>query len=89
MAITFKNKVVVIQTSYPRKKQAGHTMPKKPEISLDEPGRIRIAHFQDLLGGLSHSAFDVRRRLGLVPPYDGRDPRPYWNTQTVKKFLQG
>lgn len=74
-------------TPVPKKKKSGHTKPQKPPLSLDEPGRLRQAHFQYLLGGLSQSAFHARRRLKLVPPPDGLDPRPYWRTETVKLFL--
>ncbi len=69
------------------KKRSGHTRPKTPEISLNEPGRLRVAHLQALLGGISHSAFYARLRDDRVPPPDGRDPRPYWRTETVKQFL--
>jgi hypothetical protein len=71
----------------PQKKRSGHTKPKAPEISLNEPGRLRIAHFQALLGGLSHSSFYQRLKLGRVPKPDGNDGRPYWKTETVRLFL--
>jgi hypothetical protein len=71
-----------------RKKQRGHTQPRTPEISLSEPGRLRVAHFQALLGGISHSAFYARLRDERIPRPDGRDPRPYWRTETLKLFLQ-
>lgn len=71
------------------KRKSGHTKPKAPQISLHEPGFIRVAHFQALLGDLSHSAFYARLKLGRVPKPDGHDPRPYWKTSTVRDFLQG
>ena len=70
------------------KKRSGHTKPQVPEISLYEPGRIRVPHFQALLGGISHSSFYNRLAEGRVPKADGRDPRPYWKTSTVRAFLE-
>lgn len=70
------------------KKRSGHTKPRQPEFSLYEPGRVRVAHFQALLGGVSHSAFYNRLQEGRVPPPDGRDPRPFWRTATVRAFLE-
>jgi hypothetical protein len=69
------------------KRRSGNVKPIPPAISLDQPGRIRTANFQALLGGLSSPAFYQRMKKGLVPPHDGYDPRPYWKTETVKKFL--
>jgi len=71
-----------------KKKRSGHTLPKAPEISLDGPGRLRVAHWQALLGGISHSAFYQRLKFKRVPPPDGRDGRPYWKTETVRKFFE-
>ncbi|MDP9586028.1 UNVERIFIED_ORG: hypothetical protein J2791_005343 [Burkholderia contaminans] len=70
------------------KRKSGHTKPRAPQISLHEPGFIRVAHFQALLGDLSHSAFYARLKLKRIPPPDGRDPRPYWKTSTVREFLE-
>lgn len=71
-----------------KKRKSGHTKPRAPQISLHEPGWIRVAHFQALLGDLSHSAFYARLKLGRVPKPDGHDPRPYWRTETVREFLR-
>lgn len=68
-----------------------------PTISLDQPGRLRIAHLQYLLG-ISHSTVYKRMEQGLIPPPDGYDlknrpkgkqGRPYWNTATIRKLLEG
>lgn len=73
----------------PKKRRSGHTKPQAPLIPLDQPGRLRVAHLQALLGDLSHSAFYQRRKMKQVPPPDGYDGRrPYWNTATVRAFLQ-
>jgi len=66
----------------------GHTRPKAPIISLDEPGRLRVGHLMALLS-VSHSTLYARLRSHDIPAPDGRDPRPYWNTRTVRTFLQG
>jgi hypothetical protein len=73
-----------------KKPKSGHTEPKSPTFPLDEPGhKVRIANFQWLMDGMSHSAFHARQRRGFIPQPDGRDPRPFWWTETVKVYLQG
>lgn len=86
MGITINGQAITSAT--PRKTwRSGHTKAQAPIISLDQPGRLRVGHLMALLS-LSHSALYVR--LGnRVPKPDGRDPRPYWNTGTIKLFLQG
>ncbi len=67
---------------------ANHTEPQKPPFSLDEQGyKVRNAHFQWILGGMSHSAFNSRKRRKDFPKPDGKDPRPFWWSQTVTAFL--
>ncbi|WP_086381851.1 hypothetical protein [Caballeronia sordidicola] len=81
--------IKIIGQPEPKKKAQGrNTKPKAPDLDLNQPGRIRNAHFQHLLGGLSASAFHMRIRKKLVPKPEGRDPRPYWTTETVRKFLE-
>lgn len=73
----------------PRKKINGHTKPAVPTISLDQPGRLRVAHMLSLLS-VCHSTFYDGVATGRYPPPDGYDGRmPYWNTETVRNFLQG
>ncbi|MBI3374986.1 MAG: hypothetical protein HY017_24960 [Betaproteobacteria bacterium] len=73
----------------PKKKKVGHTDPQVPKFSFDEPGhKVRIANFQSLMGGISHSAFMKRRKRNLIPEPDGRDRRPFWWSETVKAFIQ-
>ncbi|WP_144030221.1 hypothetical protein [Burkholderia sp. AU6039] len=91
MAVTFNNNRAGhahAVASAPRKRTNGHTAPKPPAISLDQPGRIRVANFQALLGGISGSAFYQRLKLGRIPQPCGNDGRPYWRTEVVKKFLE-
>lgn len=71
-----------------KKRGGGSTKPKAPVVDMNGIGWIRNAEFQFLLGGMSASAFHARRRTGKVPPPDGHDPRPYWNTSTVRAFLK-
>ena len=67
----------------------GHTKAQAPTISLDQPGRLRVANMLSLLG-VSHSTFYSGIKTGRYPVADGRDgSMPYWNTSTVKLFLLG
>ena len=71
-----------------KSKKSGHTRPKAPIISLDQPGRLRVAHVLSLLG-ISHSHFYSQKRMGRYPQPDGRDGNmPFWNTATLKAFLE-
>lgn len=71
-----------------KKKRVGHTKPQVPSLSLAEPGRLRVAHVISLLS-ISHSAFYAGLKSGKYPLADGRDGRsPYWNTSTIKRFLE-
>lgn len=71
-----------------KKKRVGHTKPLAPMISLDGPGRLRVAHVLSLLS-ISHSAFYAGLNSGKYPPADGRDGNfPYWKTSTIKRFLE-
>ena len=78
MAITIENKT----------SQIGHTKARAPSISLDQPGRLRVANLLSLLG-VSHSTFYAGLKKGRYPKPDGKDGTlPFWNTDTVKAFLQ-
>lgn len=68
------------------KKRSGHTKAKAPTISLDQPGRLRVANLMALFNK-SHSALYADLAMGRVPKPDGRDRRPYWNTETIRKLL--
>jgi predicted DNA-binding transcriptional regulator AlpA len=78
----------MIASSSPKKpNKTGHTQPKAPTISLDQPGRLRVAHVLSLLG-ISHSHFYAQMRMNRYPKPDGHDGTlPYWNTATMKAFL--
>lgn len=59
-----------------------------PVVSLDQPGRLRVANLMALLG-ISRPSVYARVADGRLPAADGNDGRPYWNTQTVRAYLQG
>lgn len=70
-------------------RKSGHTRPQAPAISLDQPGRLRVAHVLAILG-IGHSTLYAGMRVGRYPKPDGRDGAiPYWNTETIRLFLQG
>lgn len=70
------------------KKRKGHTKPVTPLISLDAPGRLRVAHLLAVFA-VSHSTLYAGIKTGRYPKADGMDGRiPYWNTQTVKMHLE-
>lgn len=70
------------------KKQRGHTTPRPPLVSLDEPGFLRVCHVLWLLG-ISHSAFYDGLRAGRIPAHDGRVGRmPLWRTSTIRALVE-
>lgn len=69
-------------------KRYNHPKPQAPLISLDHPGRLRTKEVLALLG-IKHSTLHKRVKNGGAPKPDGTDPRPYWNTATIKSFLAG
>lgn len=74
-------------TPPPAKKRRSHVMPRRPLISLHEPGRLRTADVLTYLG-LSHSTLILRLKAGAVPAPDGKDGRlNYWRTDTIREFL--
>ena len=68
-------------------KKSGHTRPKAPIISLDQPGRLRVAHLLSLLS-VSHSTLYAGIKSGRYPKPDGIDGKiPFWNTSTIRLLL--
>jgi len=66
----------------------GHTRARAPSISLDQPGRLRVAHLLCILS-VSHSTLYSGIKKGRYPKPDGHDGKiPYWNTGTLKIFLE-
>lgn len=62
--------------------------PVAPQISLDQPGRLRFANLMALLS-ISHQTLYGRIASGDVPPPDGYDGRrPYWFCSTIRPLLE-
>lgn len=71
-----------------KRKKSGHTRARRPEISLEEPGRLRVAHLLALFG-ICHSTLYAGLKSGRYPPCDGWDGGiPFWRTSTVRTFLE-
>lgn len=90
MSISGSLSRVTPSTSTPpkAKKRRSHVMPRRPLISLHEPGWLRTADVLTYLG-LSHSTLNLRINAGTVPAADGKDGRlNYWRTDTIRKFLE-
>jgi len=72
----------------PPTKQRGHVKPRNPIININNLGRLRSGHVLALCG-FSHSTLYSRMKNGLFPLPDGKDGGlNYWNTQTIKCYLQ-
>ena len=75
-------------TASNRTKKSGHTRPRRPEISLEETGRLRVANLLAILN-ISHATLYAGLQTGRYPKPDGRDGSfPYWMTSTIKAFLE-
>ena len=62
--------------------------PQAPEISLSQPGRLRVANLLSLFA-VSRTTLYAGINSGRYPEPDGRDGRlPYWNTETVRRWLE-
>lgn len=90
MTVTINGKSITMTS--PPKKSSTHTKARPYRGSLSEPGRFRISNWMYILN-MSHSAFYERLKRPYkykhpVPSPDGKDPRPYWNTETVRAFLE-
>lgn len=86
MPITINQKAE--RSALATKKTNSHKRAKAPLVNLSEPGRLRVAHVMALLG-ISHSTLYAGIQNGRYPHADGRDGKlPYWNTSTIKSFLE-
>lgn len=63
-------------------RNSGHARPLPVSLDLTQPGRLRVGHLMTLYS-CGHSAIYARLKLGSIPAADGRDPRPYWRTETI------
>lgn len=88
MAVKIVSKTQQVSPQSPPKKSSGHTKAKAPLISLNGPGRLRVAHVMSLLA-TGHSCLYAGIKSGRYPPPDGHDgKRPFWDTATILAFLQ-
>jgi len=80
-----------------RKAQSRAVKAKAPVISLDQPGRLRMANLMAVFN-CSHTTIYQRIKTGEFPKPDGYDwpsrpvgkqGRPYWNTATIRGRLEG
>lgn len=78
-----------------RKGRGRPVMARAPIISLDQPGRLRMANLMAIFG-CSHTTIYQRIKRGEFPKPDGYDlphrpvgkqGRPYWNTATIRAHL--
>lgn len=71
------------------KARPSHVSPRMPVIDLNGTGRLRTSHVLALCA-ISHSTLYSRLKSGLFPPPDGKDGGlNYWNTKTIKAYLEG
>lgn len=68
--------------------KSGHVRPRRPDIDINQPGRLRTAHVLSLCA-ISHSSLYNRMKDGTFPSPDGRDGnRNFWRTDTIRDFLE-
>ena len=79
----------VVKVAAPTKKSPSKKVkPQAPEISLSQPGRLRVANMMSLFG-VSRTTLYAGMNSGRYPEADGKDGRlPYWNTETVRRWLE-
>jgi predicted DNA-binding transcriptional regulator AlpA len=83
MGIVFK-RLGKTQTVQEGGKRCCHSKPLPIQnLDLNQPGRLRVGHLMTLFS-VSHSSIYKRLADGRIPPPDGRDPRLYWLTSTIR-----
>lgn len=70
----------------PRHQHGGAKPLSVVNISLSQPGILRVGHLLTFLT-ISSTELYKRRKTGLIPPPSGNDGRPYWTTEVVRKLL--
>jgi predicted DNA-binding transcriptional regulator AlpA len=79
----------LVKKTAAKKVPARRLKPKAPEISLSQPGRLRVANLMSLFG-VSRTTLYAGVNVGRYPKHDGKDGRlPYWNTETIQAWLAG
>ncbi len=75
------------ETTTVKTRASGHTRPRKPEIDLEQIGRLRVANLMAILN-VSHTTLYAGIKTGRYPSPDGRDGKfPFWMTSTIREFL--
>jgi len=78
----------VVKTAPVKKTHSKKVKPQAPEISLSQPGRLRVANMMSLLG-ISRTTLYAGMNSGRYPEADGKDGRrPYWKAETVRLWLE-
>ncbi len=77
-----------VEKAAPAKKAPSKKVkPQAPNISLSQPGRLRVANMMSLFG-VSRTTLYAGISSGRYPAPDGKDGRiPFWNTETVSNWL--
>jgi predicted DNA-binding transcriptional regulator AlpA len=71
----------------PVKRTNGNARPLPlPFPDLQQCGRLRVGHLLTVFG-ISSPEFYKRLKAGQIPAPAGKDPRPYWEAQTVRAYL--
>lgn len=81
-------KTVVITVEKPVPAPKAKKLPPPPK-SLDQPGWLRV---DDVIAffAVSRTTLYNGIHIGRYPPPDGKDGRrPYWKTETIKRWLAG
>src|SRR5476649_2270219 len=65
----------------------GGARPRPPVIDLHQPGHLSVGNVMALFGLASSTTFYAWLADGRIPPPDGRNPRPYWKTETINAWL--
>ncbi len=79
----------VVKKVGPKRVRVKQLKPKAPEISLSQPGHLRVANLMSLFG-VSRTTLYAGVNAGRYPEPDGKDGRlPYWNTETIRAWLAG
>ena len=77
----------LVSTTKPAR-HSSHVLPRSPVIDINGPGRLRTAHVLALCG-ISHSTLYARLKMKIFPSPDGMDGgMNFWNTQTIRCFLE-
>lgn len=60
--------------------------PVPPHYPITQPGRQRVRNVMALFN-VSHATVYRWVADGRLPPPDGKNPRPFWNNETLLPYL--